>query len=255
MNTSELSDVTAEPIQLVGMSFYFAPSTAERAKALGLNVFQFYGLGRGGVLGDVDYETVFDAFNFFSHSAMGMLWTASRELADPVASATAYLEAAYAYADDTFGAIDVALLASFARAARTIANAVPAGQHALFDGYVRFPVPKNPGHDAYLGAITLRELRGGVHIDAVREAGITPQEAAYMHDPSIFKLHGYSDDDVPVVTSELEAKKERAEELTSRGLAAYFEVLSESGRDALVAGALAMQEATKNPVPVPREVS
>lgn len=250
MNASGLSDVTADPIQLVGMSFYFAASTVERAKTLGLNVFQFYGLGRGGVLGDADYDTVFDAFTFFSHPAMGMLWTAPRELADPTQSATAHLEAAYAYADDTLGAIDVEVLGEFANAARAVATAVPAGRHALFDGYVKFPAPANPVHAAYLGAIMLRELRGGVHIDAVHEVVMTPQEAAYLHDPSIFKLHGYGDDDVPQVTPELEAKKERAEELTSQGIAAYFEVLSEGERDALAAGALAMQEATKNPVPV-----
>ncbi|MHB1210016.1 MAG: helix-turn-helix domain-containing protein [Acidimicrobiales bacterium] len=250
MNASELSAQTADPIQLVGMSFYFAPSTAERAKALGLNVFQFYGLGRGGVLGDADYDTVFDAFTFFSHPAMGMLWTASLEHADPVASAAAYLEAAYAYADDTFGAIDRGVLEAFAHAARNVVNAVPAGHHALFDGYAHFEVPTNPVHAAYLGAILLRELRGGVHIDAVHEVEITPEEAAYLHDPSIFKLHGYSDDDVPEVTPELEAKKVRAEELTTSGVAAYLEVLSESEREALLAGALAMQEATKSPVPV-----
>ncbi|MBW4078606.1 MAG: hypothetical protein HIU84_08905 [Acidobacteria bacterium] len=250
MNVSELSERTADPIQLVGMSFYFAPSTAERAKALGLNVFQFYGLGRGGVLGDADYDTVFDAFTFFSHPAMGMLWSASRELADPQPSAQAYLEAAYAYADDTFGAIELGVLDAFAHAARKVVAAVPVGHHALFDGYAKFAVPTNPVHAAYLGAILLRELRGGVHIDAVHEVEITPEEAAYLHDPSIFKLHGYSDEDVPEVTPELEAKKVRAEELTTSGVAAYLEVLSESEREALLAGALAMQEATKSPVPV-----
>ena len=250
MNASELSELTADPIQLVGMSFYFAPSTVERAKSLGLNVFQFYGLGRGGVLGDADYDTVFDAFTFFSHPAMGMLWNASRELADPVVTAQAYLEAAYAYAADTFGAIDVPVLEGFAHAARNVVNAVPAGRHALFDGYAKFAIPTNPVHAAYLGAILLRELRGGIHIDAVHEVEITPEEAAYLHDPSIFKLHGYRDEDVPLVTPELEAKKVRAEELTSEGVATYFDVLSESERDALGAGALAMQEATKNPVPV-----
>lgn len=250
MNALELSDVTADPIQLVGMSFYFSASTSERAKELGLNVFQFYGLGRGGVLGDADYDTVFEAFTFFSHPAMEMLWTKSRERADPNEIATAYLEAAYAYADDTFGAIDTALLEGFADAAWTCAQAVERGQHALFDGYAKFPRPENHAHAAYLGAIVLRELRGGVHIDAVHDVGISPEEAAYLHDPSIFKLHGYSDDDVPEVTDELESKKLRAEELTSAGMAAYFEVLSDAQREALAAGAVAMQEATKSPVAV-----
>ncbi len=250
MNATQLSEETAEPLQLVGMSFYFAPSTVERAKALGLNVYQFYGLGRGGVLGDADYDTVFDAFTFFSHPAMGMLWTASRELADPAASAEAYIEAAYAYADDTFGAIDRGVLGAFAHAARNVANAVAPGRHALFDGYAKFEPPASAVHAAYLGAILLRELRGGIHIDAVHEVEMTPEEAAYLHDPSIFRLHGYSDDDVPEVTPELEAKKRRAEELTTDGVASYLEVLNENEREALLAGALAMQEATKNPVPV-----
>lgn len=250
MDTSQLSELTADPIQLVGMSFYFSPSTVERAKAIGLNVYQFYGLGRGGVLGDADYDTVFDAFTFFSHPAMGMLWTASREHADPAQSAEAYLDAAYAYADLTFGAIDIDVLDAFARAARKVVNAVPPGRHALFDGYAKFEVSANALHAAYLGAILLRELRGGVHIDAVHEVEMTPEEAAYLHDPAIFSLHGYSDDDVPEVTPELEAKKRRAEELTTLGVAAYLDVLSEPEREALLAGALAMQEATKSPVPV-----
>jgi hypothetical protein len=54
MDTLELANVTADPIQVVGMSFYFDPFTVELAKQRGLHRFQFYGLGRGGVLGDVD---------------------------------------------------------------------------------------------------------------------------------------------------------------------------------------------------------
>lgn len=250
MNAQELSQVTADPIQLVGMSFYFTPSTVERAKERGLNVFQFYGLGRGGVLGDVDYDTVFDAFTFFSHSAMGMLWTAAREKGDPVATAGAHLEAAYAFADDTFGAIPTQVLADFAGATRKVVDSVAPGHHQLFDGYAKFAVPSDPVHAAYLGSVLLRELRGCCHIDAINEAGITAAEAAFLQEPTIFKMHGYTDDDAPVVTPELEAKKARAEEITSAAMANYFEVLSDRERDALGAGALAMADAVKSPVPV-----
>jgi hypothetical protein len=250
MNATELSQITADPIQLVGMSFYFAPSTVERAKERGLNVFQFYGLGRGGVLGDADYETVFDAFTFFSHSAMGMLWTASREKGDPVETAEAHLSAAYAYADDTFGAIASDVLANFASATRKVVDAVESGHHRLFDGYKQFAVPLDPVHAAYLGSVLLRELRGCVHIDAIGEAGITAAEAAYLQEPTIFKMHGYTDDDAPVVTPELEAKKAKAEAITSAAMAAYFEVLSDEERECVGNGALAMANAVKNPVPV-----
>lgn len=250
MNSTELASATSEPMQVVGASFYFAPATAERAKELGLNVFQFYGLGRAGVLGDVDYDVVFDAFTFFSHSAMGMLWTDSRVLAEPVETAEAHVQAAYAYADATFGAIPTDALAKFALAVHKVAESVSVGHHALLDGYKRFAVPANPVHSAYLGAILMRELRGCVHIDAVREAGITPAEAAYLHDPMAFKLHGYAEDEVPTVTPDLEARKQRAEEITTATMAAYFAVLTDEERQALHDGALAMNEAVKNPVPV-----
>lgn len=250
MNSLDLSVATADPIQLVGMSFYFVPSTVERAKERGLNVYQFYGLGRGGVLGDVDYDVVFDAFTFFSHSAMGLLWTNARERANPVETAEAHVQAAYAFADATFGAIPVEVLARFALAVRKMADSVETGHHDLFDGYKRFAVPANPVHAAYLAAILLRELRGCVHIDAVKEVGLTPQEAAYLQDANVFKLHGYTDVDVPTVTPELEAKKAQAETITSAAMASYFDVLSDEERQALRDGALAMSDAVKNPVPV-----
>jgi len=250
MNSTELSLALADPIQLLGMSFYFTPTTTERAKAQGLNVYEFYGLGRGGVLGDVDFDTVFEAFTFFSPSAMDMLWSKSREKADPVDVAHDHLLAAFAFADETFGAIPVAVLDRFARAVFKVANAVPAGRHALFDGYKQFDAPPNPVHAAYLGAILMRELRGCVHIDAVNEVGITPAQAAYLQEPFIFKLHGYGEDDVPEVTPELKAKKLRAEELTTMAEVAYFEVLSDEERQALYDGAMVMKAALQDPVAV-----
>jgi hypothetical protein len=250
MNSAELSVALADPLQQIGMSFYFAPTTRERANVHGLNVFEFYGLGRGGVLGDVDFDTVFEAFTFFSPSAMDMLWTKSREKADPVTVANDHVLAAYAFADETFGAVPTSVLGAFAKAAYRVANAVPEGHHALFDGYKQFSAPPSPVHAAYLGAILLRELRGGVHIDAIHEAGITPAQASYLQEPFIFKLHGYAEHEVPEVTSELEAKKTRAEELTTSGIAAFFDVLSDDERQALYDGAVAMNDALQSPVAV-----
>jgi hypothetical protein len=96
----------------------------------------------------------------------------------------------------------------------------------------------------------MRELRGCVHIDAVNEAGITAAEAAYLQEPMIFKLHGYGEDEAPRVTTELEAKKQKAEELTTSGVAAFFDVLSDDERQALYDGAMAMNEALSSPVAV-----
>ena len=252
MNADELATLTADPIQTLGKSFYFDPLTGERAKEHGLNVFEFYGLGRGGTLGDVDTPAVYEAFTFFNQSTIDFLWTRAKTKADPAAAAADYLLAAFAFADRTFGGIELTVLANFASAARKVVDAEPSGVCPLVDGYKKFPAPANPVHAAYLGTIFLRELRGGVHIHAVNDAGLDPLAACYLQDPSIFTLHGYAADEAPEVTEELERKKVQAEELTSAAMEKCFDVLSDTERDALAGGTRAMFEALQNPVPVLR---
>ena len=250
MDSTELSSVTAIPIQIVGMSFYFDPHTAERSKELGLNVFQFYGLGRGGVLGNVGLDVVNQAFTFFNATSIERMWGGPVPKADPVATAAAYLQAAYEFADRTFGAIPTEVLANFAGASRKVIAGVASGHHLLVDGYRQYEVPTDQVHAAYLGAILLRELRGCVHIDAVHEVGLSAVDACYLEDPTLFKMHGYGDEEAPNVTPQLEAKKEQAEVVTSAAMAECFAVLSDDERGQLAAGALAMFEALKSPVGV-----
>ena len=252
MNALQLSDVTADPIQVLGMSFYFDPLTKEHGREHGLNVFEFYGLGRGGVLGDVDTQTVFDAFTFFDSGVIDALWTNAKTKAAPVATASAHVQAAYAFADRTFGGIDPDVLAAFAAAARKVADAHTSAECPLLEGYRRFPEPSDPVHAAYLGTILLRELRGGLHIHAVNEVELDPVAACYLQDASIFTLHGYAESAAPTVTAELEAKKVRAEELTNAMVAASFDVLSDQEREALAEGTRAMFDALQHPVPVTR---
>ncbi len=130
--------------------------------------------------------------------------------------------------------------------------ASPSGVCPLVDGYKQFPQPADPVHAAYLGAIFLRELRGGVHIHAVEEVGLDPVAACYLQDPSIFSLHGYTDDEVPVVTDELETRKRRAEELTSQAMERCFAVLDADEIEALADGTNAMFAALTSPVAVAR---
>ncbi|MHB8379805.1 MAG: helix-turn-helix domain-containing protein [Acidimicrobiales bacterium] len=252
MNAAELATLTADPIQTLGMSFYFDPPTGERAKEHGLNVYEFYGLGRAGTMGDVDTVAVYEAFTFFNQATIDFLWTRAKSKADPVTTAADYLLAAYAFADRTFGDVDLTVLAKFASAARKVVDAQPRGVCPLVDGYKKFPAPADPVHAAYLGTIFLRELRGGVHIHAVSEVGLTPLVACFLQDPDVFTLHGYQADEAPVVTAELEEKKDQAEALTGVAMQKCFDVLSDVEREALAAGTLAMFGALHDPVPVTR---
>ena len=251
MDSSELADVTAVPIQVLGMSFYFDPLTGERAKKSGLNIYEYYGLGRGGTLGNVDVEVIVDAFTFFHPRIFERIWTGAKEKADPVAVAADYVHAAYEFADRTFGAVEIGVLRDFAAAAHKVAGAVERGRHQLVDGYKQYDVPTNPLHAAYLGCILMRELRGCVHIDAVNEVGLSAVDACYLQDPSFFPNHGYVEEETPNVTPEMEAKKVRAEELTSSMMTECFGVLSDEERKHLANGTLVMFAALKEPVAVP----
>jgi hypothetical protein len=252
MNNDELASALADPIQVLGMSFYFDELTKARGREHGINVVEFYGLGRAGVLGDVETSTVVDAFTFFDPSLIDYFWTSAKTKADPVTTAGAHLNAAYEFADRTFGAVDAGLLARFCEAARQVIDAQPLGVCLLVDGYRQFPTPNDPVHGAYLGTILLRELRGGLHIRAVNDAGLDIIAACYLQGPEIFALHGYKEDDAPVVTDELREKKRRAEELTNAAMAAAFTVLSDDQRDTLAEGAARMFEALGDPVSVAR---
>ncbi len=65
MRTPEEFMATAHPtIGTLGFAFYVVPETLERGKALGLDGFRFYFLGRGGVSGDVEAPVVKSAFGY-----------------------------------------------------------------------------------------------------------------------------------------------------------------------------------------------
>jgi len=79
---------------------------------------------------------------------------------------------------------------------------------------------------------------------------LSPLEACYLQDDTIFKLHGYTDEDVPTVTPELKAKKVAAEELTTKLMADYFSILSSDECQRVADATLAMMAALSDPVAV-----
>jgi hypothetical protein len=251
MDADELSALTADPMQLLGLSYYFDSLTRATGKELGLNVYEFYGLGRAGTLGNVDAATVQDVFYFFDPSVIDFFWTNAKEKADPVVIAKEHVGAAYAFAERTFGGVELTVLSDFANAVRHMVEQQDRGVCPLVDGYLALPAPIDPVHAAYLATILLRELRGGLHIYATREVGLEPLVACYLQDPAVFALHGYKEEDTPTVTDELTTQKARAEELTSAAMAACFAVLSDDERRAIARATPLMFDALEHPVPVP----
>ncbi len=66
-----------------GWAFYFVPATIARGNELGLDHLQFYALGRGGVLGDVESRVVSSAFGYFNPTLIESMWTAGKAIVEP----------------------------------------------------------------------------------------------------------------------------------------------------------------------------
>lgn len=250
MTPHEAASALAEPIGTVGSYFYFTPATAARGEALGLQVLAFYALGRGGVLGDPEPEEVERVFWSFKPGVIAGLYGAAREVQPTSIAVPAHLEAADAYAMQTFGAVPSSDLEALASLADAVCSSAPVGRWPLFDGYRALGWPDHPVARAYRAAIVLRELRGGVHIDAVTQAGLTPEEACYLdREGRFFALHGFTDADIPEVDDAVRARRIAAEDDTTLRMAELLSV-AHDGNGAAVQAATAMRAAVKSPVPV-----
>jgi len=241
MTPQELVAAACPKIATLGRTFYFVPETAAQGEKLGLDVFEFYFLGRGGVLGDVDARVVTSAFGYFKPQLVESMWNAGRAKVSPRDAARAYLECCRDWGRDHFCDLDG--LGEFCEAAEAVnAAADPAGL-TLYAGISAEPLGDDlPGRAMQLTTV-LRELRGSAHLVAVLACGVTPVVAHYIRRPDFFGIFGWSDKDVPVVTVEDYAALDAADELTDRLVLPASSVLDDSGADALLQGLVAMEKA------------
>ena len=251
MDSTLSAQQLADPMGTVGMMYYFDKGTVAAGKEIDLDVVSFYALGRGGVLGDIPAEEVDDIFFFFKTGAITAMYGGGRAKQTAEVGARAHLAAADDYARRTFGAIPTETLEAFNAAAAALIATLPSGRWPIFDGYRTFDFPSDVVAIAMRNAILLRELRGGVHTDAVKDAGLTPAEACFLdRDGAYFALHGFQDDDKPAVSDELRERRENAEADTTTRMATLLDAISAAEREALVAGATAMAGALADPQPV-----
>jgi hypothetical protein len=249
--TTTLAHDLAAPIGRIGMYYYFAPQTARRAETLGTDVVSFYFAGRGGVLGEVEPSVVDEVFYFFKTGITAASYAHGVAQIGLDGAVREHLAAADEFAHATFGAIDHDALDGFATAVEHLAALVPAGRAPLADGYRAQAWPTDSAARAFRAAIYLRELRGGVHTDIVKAAGLTPAVSCFLdHDGAYFALHGYSDADIPEVTDEHRAARLSVEADTTLAMDELLGQLDEVDQAALRRATPDMLTALKNPVPV-----
>jgi hypothetical protein len=241
MTPQELVAAASPKIGAIGPTFYFVPETAAQGEKLGLDVFEFYFLGRGGVLGDVEARVVTSAFGYFKPKLVEAMWNAGRTKISPRDAGRVYLECCREWGRARFSHIEG--LGEYCEAAAAVnAAADPIGL-ALYAGISAEPLEYDlPGRAMQLTTV-LRELRGSAHLLAVLACGVPPVVAHYVRRPDFFGIFGWSDRDVPVVTAEDHAALDAADELTDRLVLPAYSVLDDAGAAALLSGLAAMEAA------------
>lgn len=239
MTPQELVAATSGPVNGLGARFYFHPDTLAKGKALGLDGFRFYVLGRGGVLGDVDAAVIASAFGYFNPDVVAAMWNSARETMSPPEAAAAYIEANADLGRAHLGDVDG--LEAFCEAAeQVIADLNPAGL-ALYAGVAAVPLPDDlPGRAMQL-LMVHRELRGSLHLAAVVGHGLDAPVAHALRRPGDIETFGWSADmEIPEGSSDLLAA---IDEATDRLMASAYGTLSNEQRQAFADGVAAADAA------------
>ena len=234
MTPEELVDTASPSIGTLGWAFYFVPETGAAAEALGLDLFRFYFLGRGGVLGDVEAPVVASAFGYFKPELVARMWDSAKAVVAPRDAGRAYHLACADLGRRRLA--DVEGLGPFCAAAERVNEAADPTGLPLYAGIRCEPRAEDlPGRAMQLITV-LRELRGSAHLLAVRAVGLDAKTAHWISRPDDIAMFGWSEEDAPAVTDEARALHAEAEALTDRLVTPAYAVLGESEQRDLVTG-------------------
>jgi hypothetical protein len=224
----------------VGWRYYFDPATAAVGEKHGLGVLKFYFIGRGGVLGDVEWPVVESAFGYFKPAMVEQIWNKCRKIMAPRLAAQVHLGCCAEFGRTHFTDIAAPDLESFCAAAEAvIKSAEPAGL-ALFAGFSAEPLPEDPPARAMHLVATLRELRGSAHLLAVVASGVSPLVAHTVKRPNDLAMFGWDPTDAPTVTEADRQLMAEVETWTDRLIAPAFAVLDDKGATHLLDGLAAI---------------
>lgn len=233
MSLQDFTRAVGQKIGPMGGAFMMNPTTGAYGDNIGLDFFSFYALGRGGVLGDVDGAAAADAFFFFNPDLVQGVWDAARQKMPPREAAEHYADACAIWGRANLS--DIPAIEDFTKLAERVAQAArPTPSSVLFAGWREMPLPDDaPGRAAVQLTLVLREMRGGAHVEAVKQVELSPMEAVVVNSPNMLPLFGWqveAPDAQP-----LKARAEQAESLTDEIVGPAFDALDEGERETFAA--------------------
>lgn len=178
-------------INQLGASLFFDAVTLETARRQGvLDAVALVLGGRSGALGDIDVTRMTELFAFISPSMLEACWPAIETAGRPAALCSVFSDAV---ADAATARWDSTALGVIGSTARTVIAPVDGVTPGLFTAWRQIALDAPDGTSADVASLlALRELRGDIHIESVREAGLTPLEAEIAtRGPVVAELHGW----------------------------------------------------------------
>lgn len=155
-----------------------------------------YVAGRGGVLGAASPTTVASVFAVFEPAMIQAAWEEGVAVRGAAGAAKIYWEQLAFFAEeclaDAEGPADAAGLARLAELGERVVAATFAGSLPLYAGWREMPLAAEPAARAAQVMFVLRELRAGVHLNALSLSGVTPVEAHMLgHDAGYTRMFGW----------------------------------------------------------------
>lgn len=160
--------------------FMLHPQTFAESIAAGYDdPFAGYVAGRAGVLGEATAVTVSSVFVVFEPTFLGALWEQGVAVRGAASAANLYWEQAAGFARkylagaeglDPLGALGEKIIA-----------ATPGENLPLYAGWRTMALADDSPARALQVMFILRELRGGIHFNALSNSGITPVEAHMLN--------------------------------------------------------------------------
>jgi len=234
MTTDELIARACPIIRDTGWAYYFTPETGARGTELGLDLFRFYFLGRGGVLGDVEAEVVISAFGYFNPTVVRSMWDSARQVLAPRDAARAHFACCADLGRASLAGVEG--LDLYCEAAGAVNDAADYVGLPLYAGFRGEPLADDlPARALQLTAL-LREFRGGAHLLAVRASGLDAKTAHFVTRPGDGEMFGWTEADSPTVTSAHRQAMAAAESLTDALVRPAYAVLDEAAAAALLTG-------------------
>lgn len=225
MRTETLIQEASPIINRVGGAFYFTPETLGRGRELGMNGLQLYFIGRGGVLGDVEWPVVVSAFGYFSPRIVSKFWVSAQEHIGPRAGGREFLECSRAFGRLHLSEIEG--LDGFCSAADKVIAAIDPIGLPLYAAVSCEALPDDLPARAMQQLTVLREHRGSAHLLAIVAAGLDPRVADVINSAENYKIHGWDPDELPTPTTKDLDLMYQAHQLTNRLVSEPFSVLSD----------------------------